>query len=68
MKNKQIIVLFILGFILTIFGSLLKIIHFEIGPLTGNLILTIGMFTKIIAGIIFIFKLLSNNDNNFLNK
>ena len=68
MKNKQIIVLFILGFILTIFGSLLKIIHFEIGPLTGNLILTIGMFTKIIAGIIFIFKLLSNNDNDFLNK
>ncbi|WP_291119157.1 gliding motility protein GldL [Flavobacterium sp. UBA6135] len=68
MKYKYIIILFVIGVIITIFGALLKIIHFEIGPLTGNLILTIGMFTKIIAGIIFIVKLLSNNGNDFLNK
>jgi hypothetical protein len=67
MKYKFIIILFVIGVIITIFGALLKILHFEIGPLTGNFILTIGMFTKIIAGVVFIFKML-NDKNDFLNK
>ncbi|WP_396152446.1 hypothetical protein [Flavobacterium sp.] len=67
MKYKFIIILFVISVIITIFGALLKILHFEIGPLTGNFILTIGMFTKIIAGAVFIFKML-NDKNDFLNK
>lgn len=68
MKNKYIIALLVIGIIFTIFGALLKILHFEIGPLTGNKILTIGMFIEIIAFILFVFKLLLNKKDNFLNK
>lgn len=68
MKNKYIIAIFIYGLIITIFGALLKILHFEIGPLTGNKILTIGMFTEIIACLLFVSKLLLNKKDNFLNK
>lgn len=68
MKNKYIIVLFVVGIIITTFGALLKIIHFEIGPLTGNFVLVIGIFIKISAAILFIFKLISNKKDVFLNK
>lgn len=68
MKNKYIIAIFIYGLIITIFGALFKILHFEIGPLTGNKILTIGVFTEIIACILFVSKLLLNKKDNFLNK
>ena len=67
MKNKHIIIVFIIGVIITIFGALLKITHFEIGMFTGNIVLTIGMVIKIIAAIFFITKLLGNN-SEFLNK
>jgi hypothetical protein len=68
MKNKQIIVLYIVGVIIDLFGTLFKITHWKIGPFTGNYLLTIGMLIKAIASIIFIIKLLSDKDNNFLNK
>ncbi|MES2747949.1 MAG: gliding motility protein GldL [Bacteroidota bacterium] len=67
MKNKYIIIAFIIGVIITILGALFKIIHFEFGPFTGNLVLTIGMTIKVIAAILFITKLLGTN-SEFLNK
>lgn len=57
MKNKYIIIIFVVGLIFTIFGALFKILHFEIGPLTGNYILTIGSFLEILSAIILIIKL-----------
>lgn len=69
MKNKHILVVFILGIVVTTIGALLKIIHFEIGPLTGNALLTIGLLTKAIAALLFIGKLLlSKKTNEFLDK
>jgi hypothetical protein len=68
MKNKYIIALLVIGAVITIFGALLKILHFEIGPLTGNKILTIGVFTEIIACLLFVSKLLLNKKDDFLNK
>ena len=68
MKNKHIIVLFILGMIITIFGSLLKILHFEIGPITGNFVIVLGTFLELSSGVFFIFKLLKNKKNDFLNQ
>ncbi|MFD2552377.1 gliding motility protein GldL [Bizionia sediminis] len=35
-----------LGASIVIIGALFKIIHFEIGPLTGNVMLTIGLVTE----------------------
>ena len=57
-----------MGAAIVIIGALFKIAHFEIGPLTGNTILTIGMFIEIIACLLFVFKLLLNKKDNFLNK
>ena len=37
-----------MGAAVVIVGALFKIIHFEIGPLTGNVMLTIGLVTEAI--------------------
>lgn len=69
MKNKYIIAFFIIGSLITIIGGLFKIIHLEIGVITGNYLLTVGMLTQVIFGVIFILKLVfSKDDNGFLNK
>ncbi|WP_395074968.1 gliding motility protein GldL [Flavobacterium sp.] len=68
MKNKYIIIILIFGFLIAILGSLFKITHWQLGFVTGSLLLTIGMCTEIIAGILFIIKLLLNKNNTFLNK
>lgn len=68
MKNKHILIIFLLGTIITIFGSLLKILHLEIGVVTGNVVLTVGILVELLAVILFIFKLLKNNKNEFLNQ
>ncbi|PWH81484.1 hypothetical protein DIS18_14475 [Algibacter marinivivus] len=52
MKFKQFvvpIVIFLIGLAATYIGALLKIIHFEIGFLTGNILITIATFLKVIA-------------------
>lgn len=68
MKNKYLIVIFIIGILYVIFGALFKILHFEIGPVTGNTLLTIGMLLEIVVLILFVAKLIKNTNNDFLNK
>jgi gliding motility-associated protein GldL len=45
-----------LGASIVIVGALFKIIHFEIGPLTGNIMLTIGLVTEAIIFAISAFE------------
>ena len=45
-----------LGASIVIVGALFKIIHFEIGPLTGNVMLTIGLVTEAIIFAISAFE------------
>jgi gliding motility-associated protein GldL len=45
-----------LGASIVIIGALFKIIHFEIGPLTGNVMLTIGLVTEAIIFAISAFE------------
>ncbi|WP_208012137.1 GldL-related protein [Flavobacterium psychrotolerans] len=69
MKNKYLIAIFIFSMILTFFGALLKIMHFEFGGITGNLVLTIGMLLEAISLFMIIIKLISSKKvNEFLNK
>lgn len=68
MKNKYIIVLFLLGLIIVIFGALFKITHWEFGFLTGNLLLFIGKLIEVTAIVVFIIKLFSDKNNSFLNR
>ena len=69
MKNKYILEILVAGMIITVVGALFKIIHYECCAINGNSILTVGLVTEAIAGIVFVSKLLSNNKTDgFLNK
>ena len=48
MNKKLMNMAYGLGAAIVIIGALFKIIHFEIGPLTGNVMLTIGLVTEAI--------------------
>lgn len=61
MKLKQFIIpiiIFLFGLGLTYVGALLKIIHFEIGFLTGNFMFAIATFLKVLAIVFIIIKLI----------
>lgn len=49
-----------LGASIVIVGALFKIIHFEIGPLTGNVMLTIGLVTEALIFAISAFEPVDN--------
>ena len=57
-----------MGAAIVIVGALFKITHLEIGIFTGNLLITLGVLIKVAAAVLFIIKLFSNNNNDFLNK
>ncbi|HTO35737.1 MAG TPA: hypothetical protein VLZ72_05835 [Flavobacterium sp.] len=68
MKTKHTLVILAIGFILIFIGALFKIIHFEIGFISGNLLLIVGTFCEIFGGILFLYKLLINPKfKDFLN-
>ncbi len=62
MKNKQILVLFLIGAVLTVIEACLKIAH---EPQDwSSLFLIVGMTFEAVAGILLILKLFKNNKNN----
>ncbi len=67
MKNKFIIILFLIGLIVTSIGSFFKIAHWEIGFFNGSRIIFVGLFIKVLSVIILIKKLVSDKNNSFLN-
>lgn len=69
MKNKYLIAIFAFGVILIILGSLLKIMHYEFGGITANLVLATGMLLQAISLFVIIIKLIfSKKTNEFLNQ
>jgi hypothetical protein len=61
MKIKRFIIpliIFLFGLGITYIGALLKIIHFEIGFLTGNILLSIATILKVIAVVYVIIMLI----------
>ncbi|HLA57035.1 MAG TPA: hypothetical protein VK623_13100 [Flavobacterium sp.] len=60
MKNRAILVLFLIGMVVTIAGALFKIQHWP----GASLLLIIGMTFEAFAGILLIVKLLRKNDNS----
>lgn len=53
MKFKFSIAVFLVGFLITLLGAWLKITHMSVGPLNGNVSLTIGTIIQIV-GVIFL--------------
>ncbi|WP_413614284.1 GldL-related protein [Flavobacterium sp. N1946] len=65
MKNKHIIIAFILGFIITIIGALFKIMHWPY----ASALLILGMLCEAYAGIALVVKIYKDqNPNGFFNK
>ena len=64
MKNKHILVIFVVAAILVIVGALFKIMHWP----GANPVLFVGMIGQVIAGVLTVFKLVTNkNEKSFLN-
>lgn len=65
MKNMQILVLFLIGALLTVWGALLKIMHWEL----ASLFLIVGMTFEAVSAIALIWKAFkdSNNNDSFLD-
>lgn len=64
-KYKYIIAVFIIGFLINLFGALQKILH---AP-HADKILTVAFYIMIISGVTAVIKLIfSKNKNSFLDK
>ena len=69
MKAKYAIYIFLIGFLINMFGAWLKITHISVGPFSGNICLTIGSIIQSVGIILIIFKVLTNQKfKDFLNK
>ncbi len=60
LSKKAMIFAYGMGAAVVIVGALFKIIHFEIGPLTGNVMLTIGLVTEAIIFALSAFEPVDN--------
>ena len=58
MTNKQILIIFLVGAVLTIAGAIFKILHWPIASLT----IILGMTFEAAAGIFLIYKLSKKDD------
>jgi hypothetical protein len=68
MKTKYALIIFFIGILINLFGALLKITHFAVGPLTGNLVLSIGFIIETLGIILLVYKLFTSSKfKEFLN-
>ena len=58
--KKFMVMAYGFGASVVIIGALFKIVHFEIGPLTGNVMLTLGLITEAIVFAISAFEPVDN--------
>ncbi|MFY1046439.1 gliding motility protein GldL [Chryseobacterium sp. GP-SGM7] len=58
MKFKFAVVIFLIGFLITLLGAWLKITHITFGPFNGNIALTIGTFIQGLGVLLIIIKIL----------
>lgn len=69
MKAKYAIYIILVGFLINLIGSWLKITHISFGPITGNLSITFGTFILMVGVLLLIFKVLNYHKfKDFLNK
>jgi hypothetical protein len=64
LKNKTIIIILIFAFLLIVIGALFKIMHWgfgEVALVNGNTILATGLGLKVVALVLFMFRLLITN-------
>ena len=64
MKNKHLLILFLISSIVIIIGALFKIMHWS----GASILLTIGLLSEVLVVVMLILKLFNDDKNNFLNK
>ncbi len=57
MKFKLAITVFFVGFLITLLGAWLKITHISVGPLNGNVSLTIGTIIQVVSVVLLIIQI-----------
>lgn len=64
MKTKHALIVFILGFIISLIGALFKIMHWPL----ANILLVLATFLEVVVGVLFLIKLLTHpKAKDFLN-
>ncbi|SCX87824.1 GldL-related protein [Flavobacterium caeni] len=58
LSNKQILIIFLLGAVLTIFGAIMKIMHWPL----ASLVIILGMTFEAAAGVFMIYKMSKKQD------
>jgi len=58
LSNKQILIIFLLGAVLTIFGAIMKIMHWPL----SSLVIIVGMTFEAASGVFLIFKMSRKED------
>ncbi|MEM7186634.1 MAG: hypothetical protein AAF466_08240 [Bacteroidota bacterium] len=48
------IIVFVIGILVTVIGALFRILHWELGPFNGGVLLAIGSALDILSGVILI--------------
>lgn len=56
MKTKHALIIFLIGFLINIVGAFFKITHWNFGPFTGNIILTIGSIFQTLGVLLLLYK------------
>ncbi len=68
MKTKHTLIIIAIALVLIAFGALFNIVRIQIGFITGDFLLTVGMVLKIVGVILFLYKLFTHpNFKDFLN-
>ncbi len=68
MKIKHALIIFSIGFLISIFGAFLKITHLNIGPFTGNVAFAISSMLEITGILLLLYKLFTSQKfRDFLN-
>jgi len=68
MKVKTTLIVFLIALVITMIGSLFKILHISLGPITGGILLLAGILLEMITAILLLIKLLQTKDfKDFFN-
>jgi hypothetical protein len=68
MKVKTILIVFLIALVITMIGSLFKILHLKLGPISAGILLLLGILLEMISAFLLLIKLLQTKDfKDFFN-
>ena len=69
MKIKHVLIIFVIGFLISIIGAIFKITHWSFGSISGNIMIAIGSIIETVGIILMLYKLFTSPKfKEFLNR